>query len=364
MEKTALANRSPVFLTLLISSACLLIELLESARYLREMFTVTDPDSLWRHLAQARHVAKDSPHSDHQIGAVLFGEDRTGKAIGLSFTNAIPKGLIPLWNPSGKIGGCGPTIHAETWALLKAPAMRRAFIALTDPPCPACMKNMVSAGIEAVFVDGAGFEQSWAEKNAHYFHDLSIPIAQKGGVSLFRTDPRTKTIKPLVEPLHRNRPEEKPVFLEVCKAFPTDGEIVERAVQTGKDGLDGRSGAAVIGKDSSGKPVLLSAGASLSDGFSALEDKALIESVADGGKHDFVMDPLLRLLVSAPFLGVCLEGGTLACSYAPPSAAFVDALGCGLKRAVLPQKETRSEMTGFLSANGLMEIVGDFASTS
>ena len=100
-----------------------------------------------------------------------------------------------------------------------------AFIAITDPPCPNCIKHIASAQIKFVYIDHKGFEKDFFKRRVEDFNLLSKKIAELYGITFFKVYRREKRIEPLFETLAST--EKKNTFVkevtseELKKSFAT-----------------------------------------------------------------------------------------------------------------------------------------------
>ena len=103
-------------------------------------------NNIWKRFAL--DIAKRSPDSKFQVGAVIVSNDNT-QVLALGY-NGDQKGG-PNCRDSLETGRSG-FIHAEVNALIKCdfnnPKIKKMY--LTHSPCPVCAKCIVNSGIEQV----------------------------------------------------------------------------------------------------------------------------------------------------------------------------------------------------------------------
>lgn len=153
-------------------------------------------------MQEAVSAVSRSPHETNKIAACFFGKDLQGKPFSKARSNDYPKDLESFVSKKKRFGKNSGYIHAELCAILASTeGWKEASIAVTDPPCPNCMKHIATAQVKSVYIDHKGFEKDFFRRRLSDFNILSKKIAQLYGITLFKVYRKEKRIEPLFEPL-------------------------------------------------------------------------------------------------------------------------------------------------------------------
>lgn len=248
----------------------------------------------------------------YDISACLFDDDLTIKIV---TRNNLPPVFEKVFLPKDKIGDSGPTIHAEIFALQSGVSCEGLSVAITDPPCPNCTKQLIMSGIKNIYILEAGFSQGmWYNSvdesrvaRKRYFHEVSLALAKYAGLGVF--------------------------------VIGADGRIVETLCTyvEKKPSMSGANSAsyAFIKKDETRLYEQYTYGM---DSKAAAGIRAKFEDVDDGLRYRLMIDPLSHLLSHCARHGKNLAEQEIYISEIPTSRCIVNAVGSGVKRLSVPQK--------------------------
>ena len=145
-------------------------------------------DRIIRAMQGAVDIVNDSPHPVNKVSACLFFEDDA-----ICSTNLWPASIDEKLGRETRIGNSSGTVHAETACIFKSDqATDGASMAITDPFCPNCAKNIVEAGIKYAYIDHKGFEKEFWGRRAGHFKNMSMEIMARGGVSVYEVNRKNK----------------------------------------------------------------------------------------------------------------------------------------------------------------------------
>ncbi len=150
-------------------------------------------------LQKAVDIVNTSSHPQNRIAASIFHE-KDGWLF--SQVNQWPALIESKLGREQRIGKSSGTIHAETACIYEAAfqnslPVQGASIAITDPPCPNCVKNMAEAGIDNIYIDHKGFQKDFAKRRIEHFNLLSVRLAEKAGISMYEVNRKSQSIKPI-----------------------------------------------------------------------------------------------------------------------------------------------------------------------
>lgn len=152
-------------------------------------------------MQKAVETVKLSPHKTNKIAATFFGlcnKTEAQETFATSSCNSYPDTIKAYVASGTRFGTRSGYIHAELNAILKRDqAWNQASIAITDPPCPNCMKHIASAEIKNIFIDHKGFEKDFFKRRLSDFNILSKAVAEHSGISFFKVYRKEKKIVPI-----------------------------------------------------------------------------------------------------------------------------------------------------------------------
>lgn len=264
-------------------------------------------DVIYNAMQRAVDTVPLSPHKINKIAACFWGTNLKGKPFLETSSNFYPKDLETYVQSGKRFQGKSGYIHAELGAILKQKGgWQEAFIAITDPPCPNCMKHIDSAGIKAVYIDHKGFEKDFFQRRITDFTKYSLGIAEETGISLFKVYRKEKKIIPILLP--EIQPERKSL-LEGAEALQASRE----------DKGDHRTTLFHCTKEKAQEQALLT------EDFSYQSKKNDDFSLSSrlSGKFDFQSSPLPRAVILAAKKGYCHNEGELTLNYEPKPSDLI-----------------------------------------
>jgi deoxycytidylate deaminase len=281
-------------------------------------------------MQRAVDVVGSSAHETSKVAATLAGRDPVHGFFSLSRTNYWPGLVEARLGREARVGSSSSSVHSEVAVVLHAPyATQGAMLYVTDPFCPNCAKNIVEAGVRAVYIDHKGFDKDWAQRRNADFVEMSLAIMRHAGVSVFKIYRKERRIEPLFTPPEgyvppQDRPLEKK---EVATFSPADfPNLVAGVVH---DGAQDGFGVAVA-RDESGRIYVLSARAHLSIGYSGARDPDIL--TRREGKYSYVIGPMNRILMGAARHGLRLDPQAIFSAVVPSSRELVNLAGAGITR--------------------------------
>jgi len=283
--------------------------------------------SPFRLMQQAVDIVKESQHPTHPIAATLYGRDENDEPYIISKTNTWPRAIDDAIGRDTKIGGSSPTIHAEVAAILAAPGQTEgAHIFVTDPPCPNCAKNIIEAGITAVYIDHKGFGKRFAAERQKDI-ELSYALFEDAGIPVYKVFRKDKIMKPLVElPEGFQRPDyEKAPIIEPLKGEPKLAEFLrDAAAFRGK--YDAESCAVVIAHNRSGQPQFIGC-----EGGHVVGQNRDNRRKSDVTKYSLDMEPLNRAFMIAARHGLKIDPNYVYTCRVPTPREMVNSVGAGIR---------------------------------
>ncbi len=277
-------------------------------------------------------IVGSSAHDTNKIAAACFGVDHRGTPFCVRAVNHWPDLIAQNIGTTTRIGNASGTVHAEVACLLAAPMTAGASIAITDPFCPNCAKNMAEAGIKTIYIDHKGFDKDFALRRADDFSDLSLRIVERAGISVFMINRKGGTITPILTPAPDFTPvDDDPVH--VLYDVPPD-----RNVRTLVDLAHGfhpvAPGAAFAAAYLTGEnhpPRVVISTARLVIGYraGAASDQLEMHDM-DTGKYSFISEPVNRLLMYARAQGERIDSACLVSSRIPTAREQVNLVAADL----------------------------------
>jgi len=295
--------------------------------------TPFEKDTILNHMRAVGREAQRSPIPAYKIAALLDGKDSMGHEFTVMRTNHWPNIIRETLGVKKKIGNSSPSIHAETAVLMASPhAVKGADLYVTDPMCPNCMKNIVEAQIKRLFIDQGGFERKYYKQNQKDVDTISMEIAKRAGISVYRVNTLRESIDPLFEADEDYiPPNDSPIQIQpISTASETIfDDIIDRATNEHKQ----RKHAIALVKDDMENKYALIARSHMVIGYTAgdAQDVALI-SKAPGEKYSLIQEPVNRLMMYIAAKGYKLINGYLYCSVVPTSREQVNLVGADIKR--------------------------------
>lgn len=288
-----------------------------------------NPDAVFSAMQHAVDCVHLSEHPVNKISACLFSPFE--KREELSSTNIRPAQLRNEFALNERIGISSQYLHAETATLFQSHASTDGMaIAVTDPFCPNCAKNMAEAGIRSIFIDSKGLDKDFAKRRGPDFESMSLTIALKAGINVFIVNRKEQSITPVINPPHTTRP--SPSGIEFFDIDPNDTlsnilkEFLERLPEQ----------PFTIGFTTdlkTKKRIGILAIESLPPGFTPEHYQDSLKP--HEGKYRYPIDPLNKLLFALKRQGMQLDNDTLASSHTPSSRALVNAVGFGTKEILI-----------------------------
>lgn len=278
-------------------------------------------------MQEAVDIVGSSQHATNKIAATLFGRN-----FALSRTNYWPESILKSFGMEMRIGNSSGSIHGEVATLLdaKEPVMG-ARLAITDPPCPNCVKNLADAGVREIFIDHKGFDKDWAQRRSGHFEGMSMQICEKAGISvhvLYRKDKRIDTIfhsHPGYVPV-----EDSPITSEPVEA-PSEA-VFQSVVQQAYTIHHRRKFAVAIMENGNGGYVAAIARGHAVTGFTMEDPEDIFEIEKNQPKYTLFQEPVNRILMFRARHGYKLCDGYFFSAAVPTAREQVNLVGAGIKR--------------------------------
>ena len=249
-------------------------------------------------MERAVDIVLTSPHPTSKVAAALFGRDLNGDDYIIARTNHWPEKIEKAFGTDARIGDSSGTIHAETACILSAPLTKEASICVTDPFCPNCAKNIVEAGIKAVYIDHKGFKKDFAARRGHDFENMSLKIVERAGIAIFEVIRKDKIIQPIQIPKSGYRPksDNPPLINEIGKS--ASKKIFKQEILKAQNiyGTDDPFCVA-LSQDKYDNIYSISFSAHKSRGIRDQETPAPAAKLED--KYNYTIPPLNRLMIGA-----------------------------------------------------------------
>lgn len=302
-------------------------------------------------MQQAVDIVQLSQHPTHPIAATLAGRDENGEPYIISKTNTWPRAIDDALGRETKIGGSSPTIHAEVAAILAAPGKTEgAEIFVTDPPCPNCAKNIIEAGISAVYIDHKGFGKRFAKEREKdlkltyaLFKDAGIPVFEvfRGKEEL---NPLVKIKDGFVKPTYENAPLIRPVNGE-----PRVSEFLRDAVAF-RQAYNAESCAAIIAHSPSGEAQFIGC-----EGGQVIGQTRDSRKKSESTKYSLNMEPLNRAFMIAARHGLKLDPDYVFTCRVPTPREMVNSIGAGVHDIIIDDCEEGRDERSFEALEVLQE---------
>lgn len=151
-------------------------------------------------MQMAVDIVNTSAHPTNKIAACVFGTTLSGEPFAVRAVNHWPDVIVDKLGRDIDIGDASGTVHAEMSCIIAAPATSGASIAITDPFCPNCAKNIAESGIKTIYIDHKGFDKDFAKRREDEFIDLSLRIVERAGIRVCMIHRKKNRITPMITP--------------------------------------------------------------------------------------------------------------------------------------------------------------------
>lgn len=273
-------------------------------------------------LERAIDIVNTSTHSTNRIAATIFHETNEWH---FSCVNHWPTKIEKALGRDTRIGDASGTIHAETACIFHAAfeegySTQGTSLAITDPPCPNCVKNMAEAGIDNIYIDHKGFHKDFAQRRLEYFKTLSLRLAEKAGVSIYEVNRKTKSIVPIIiADKEYVPPNENPIeIIEEEENFKYEFSAEDHI----------KVATAILFKNNQKIQMICTSHPAL--GFQTKKDLYEIEHPET--KYSFIQEACNRLLMNAARYGYKILENRIICSETPTSREFVNLVGANIDK--------------------------------
>ncbi len=277
-------------------------------------------------MERAVDIVLSSPHPTSKVAAALFGRDQNGDDYIIARTNHWPEKIEKAFGTDARIADSSGTIHAETACIIAAPLTKDASICVTDPFCPNCAKNIVEAGIKAVYIDHKGFKKDFAARRGHDFENMSLKIVERAGIAIFEVIRKDKIIQPIQLPKSGYRPksDNPPLINEI--GLKTSTKIFKQEIEKAKK-IYGEDEPFVVAlsRDKHDHIFSISFSAHRSRGIRNEETPAPAAKLED--KYNYTIPPLNRLMMGAHKHGQCVSPDYVYLSHIPSARELINLMG-------------------------------------
>lgn len=299
-------------------------------------------------------IVGSSPHQTNKISATIFKGNKF-----FSSTNIWPTIIEDKIGTEQRIGSSSGTIHAEVSCLLNFPiASEGASLCITDPFCPNCAKNLAESGIKKIYIDHKGFDKDFALRRGGDFDSMSLRIATRAGISLYKLWRKEGKIEPIYEVASDYiPPQDNPIKIERTSLHPNLYALNQIIDSTQ---IIHKRWACALANNAEGENFFLVASAHPAIGYTKGHDADIINQKE--GKYSFYLEPLNRILMGAHRYGLRLIDGLIWSSEVPTSRELVNVVGAGIKTICLGTDETgRDEdaiaASRILADNGVLQFI-------
>jgi deoxycytidylate deaminase len=275
-------------------------------------------DEIWNPLTAmqtAVDIVNTSPHPTNKIAASVFDDHYL-----IAKTNDWPESIKIKLGTEQRIGNASGTVHAEVRAILasKIPTQNLS-LAITDPFCPNCAKNIAEAGIKNVYVDHKGFEKDFALRHGDEFLSMSLRIAEKAGMNVYKVERKEQQITPIfISPPDFIPREDNPIKIREL----TKGNTVKDWIATNRI-IHERWGAAIA---SNNEDKIFGLFASCHPAIGYTKDMITHDSE---GKYNFYLEPLNRILMASKRYGLILDPSQIYMAQVPTARELVNYIAGG-----------------------------------
>lgn len=304
-------------------------------------------------MERAVDIVLSSPHPTSKVSAALFGRDLNGDDYIIARTNRWPERIEQCFTQDERIGNSSGTIHAETACILAAPYTKGASICVTDPFCPNCAKNIVEAGIKAVYIDHKGFIKDFAARRGHDFENMSLKIVERAGIAIFEVIRKDKIIQPIQIPKEGYRPKsDNPPIIKPLEDTPSMALFLNE-VNAAKNIYDADTPFCVaLSEDRHGALYSITLSAHLSRGIKGSEPEAPAHQLEQ--KYNYTIPPLNRLMIGAHKYGHSVLDDYIYLSHIPSGRELINLMGEEGQQTLYFDKN--ENMTKYSSPKALMQL--------
>lgn len=300
---------------------------------------------------EAVNIVNTSPHPKNRIAAAIFHMEKKWL---YPDVNQWPAAIDDMLGRNQRVGSVSGTIHAETACIYKAAfthkhAVEGASIAITDPPCPNCVKNMAEAGIDNIYIDHKGFQKDFAQRRMEDFDSLSIRLAEKAGISMYEVHRKEQLIKPITIANKDYVPyDERPVEFNKEDDF--------KNFNTLKNKNQKAAYCFAMDKD---KKIQIFCTSHPALGFRRKND--LKEITHPQTKYSYIQEACNRLIMNAARHGYEIINSEIFVNEVPTSREFVNIVGAGIKNINImrnnePSTQDSLDAMSLLKANNILNI--------
>ncbi|MES2728619.1 MAG: hypothetical protein V4621_00790 [Pseudomonadota bacterium] len=284
-----------------------------------------------------RALAEDSTHTTFKIAATLRGQDPQGLPFVISRTNFCPCAFESL--PANTyFGDSSTSIHAETAVIFNSARTEGADLYVTDPICPDCMKNVITAGIRAAYIDTSGYAKPYARRAGHTFIEMSHVMAHHAGIPVYMVDcaaGQITCLNDLRDDATAILPAQQTTALGPILTHGEERNFAAHVLHL-QDRWPDQDFATAQAVNAASQIVFLTVTPDIIAGHAG--DPSVIME----GKHNYIQRPLMRLLLTAKRMGLRLIMDTVTCSDLPSSRDMVNFIGIGGRQIrILNTKKSR-----------------------
>tara|TARA_R110002124_G_scaffold129483_1_gene290758 strand:+ start:53972 stop:54949 length:978 start_codon:yes stop_codon:yes gene_type:complete len=305
-------------------------------------------------MERAVDIVLTSPHPTSKVAAALFGKDLNGDDYIIARTNHWPKKIDKKFDRSERIGDSSATLHAETACILAAPYTKGASICVTDPFCPNCAKNIVEAGIKAVYIDHKGFIKDFAARRGHDFENMSLKIVERAGIAIFEVIRKDRIIQPIQVPREGYRPKsDNPTNIVELNAQPSPALFASELTAALKLFADDEPFCLAFSQDKFGRLYRVILRAHLSRGIKDSEPSAPAFELEK--KYNYTISPLNRLMLGAHKYGHKILPEYVYLSHIPSARELINLMGEEQKFTLKLDKDRKE--THYSSPKALDQLI-------
>lgn len=298
-------------------------------------------------MQMAVDIVGKSEHRKNKVAACLFiGAEAVAR------TNHWPQAIKENFDTDQRFGNSSGTMHAETGCIVDAHfATEGASICITDPFCPNCAKNIAESGIKTIYVDHKGFQKEFFVRREHEFKNMSMRIIERAGINVYEIRRKERKLIPVLEIADSYTPrEDNPIEKDVISVAGLD--VFYKCLNAKSEKHAGRKLAFCLAEDNQGKFFSLTARSHAAVGYRLSDDREDLYNT--DGKYTFKLEPLNRLLMNAPRMGLKILKDYVYCSQIPTSREQINFIGYGLKQIYIGNPKKSRDNTSIDAADILM----------
>jgi len=287
-------------------------------------------DDPYSAMQDAVDIVHSSSHPVNKVAATLFTPQFM-----VSRTNYWPHVIESFFGIATEIGNSSGSIHAEIATIFEsAYPTDGASIAITDPPCPNCVKNILEAGIKKIYIDHKGFEKDFFQRRGEEFQNLSLMMCEQAGVGLyklFRKDRRVETLCSVKEDFIAH--EDSPVYVEPIETMSEAifADVIKKAYDIHKT----RKFAVAFLVDDEEHGFCVIARSHVVMGLSYEDPNDLVKIERAQEKYSLLQEPVNRVLMHAARYGLHCVDGYFFASQVPTSREQVNLVGRKIHRITI-----------------------------